>query len=66
MPRRPGGRRGAALRLAWSATTCPAPRAMSHQPKLHHLDIDGLSLACYEWRAALRGTKPTLWMVHAR
>ena len=38
---------------------------MSHQPKLHHLDIDGLSLACYEWRAALRGTKPTLWMVHA-
>lgn len=38
---------------------------MSHQPKLHHLDIRGLSLACFEWRAALRGSAPTLWLVHA-
>jgi len=38
---------------------------MSHQPKLHHLDIRGLSLACFEWRAALRGRAPTLWLVHA-
>ena len=38
---------------------------MSHQPKLLHLNANGLSLACLEWRAALRGTAPTLWMVHA-
>lgn len=38
---------------------------MSHQPKLHHLDLRGLSLACFEWRAALRGTAPTLWLAHA-
>lgn len=38
---------------------------MSHQPKLHHVPVDGLSLACFEWRAALRGSAPTLWMVHA-
>ena len=38
---------------------------MSHQPKLHHVQANGLSLACFEWRAALRGTAPTLWMVHA-
>jgi lipase len=38
---------------------------MSHQPKLHHIPVDGLSLACFEWRAQWRGTAPTLWMVHA-
>jgi len=38
---------------------------MSHQPKLHHLEVNGLSLACFEWRAALRGQAPTLWLVHA-
>jgi pimeloyl-ACP methyl ester carboxylesterase len=38
---------------------------MSHQPKLHHITANGLSLACFEWRAALRGAAPTLWMVHA-
>jgi lipase len=38
---------------------------MSHQPKLHHVAANGLSLACFEWRAALRGQTPTLWMVHA-
>jgi pimeloyl-ACP methyl ester carboxylesterase len=38
---------------------------MSHQPKLQHLDLRGLSLACFEWRSALRGQGPTLWLVHA-
>lgn len=38
---------------------------MSHQPKLHHIPVDGLSLAGFEWRAALRGSAPTLWMAHA-
>jgi len=38
---------------------------VSHQPKLHHIPVGGLSLAAFEWRAALRGAAPTLWMVHA-
>ena len=38
---------------------------MSHQPKLHHIDANGLTLACFEWRAAQRGHGPTLWMAHA-
>jgi lipase len=38
---------------------------MSHQPKLHHITANGLSLACFEWRSAQRGVAPTLWMVHA-
>ena len=38
---------------------------MSHQPKLHHIPVGGLSLAAFEWRAALRGAAPTLWLVHA-
>jgi lipase len=38
---------------------------VSHQPKLRHLDIHGLTLACHEWRPQLRGQAPTLWMVHA-
>ena len=38
---------------------------MSHQPKLHHVPVNGLSLAGFEWRAPLRGIAPTLWMVHA-
>ena len=38
---------------------------MSHQPKLHHIRVGGLSLAAFEWRAALRGSAPTLWLVHA-
>jgi pimeloyl-ACP methyl ester carboxylesterase len=38
---------------------------LSHQPKLHHLPIRGLTLACHEWRALLRGRAPTLWLVHA-
>jgi lipase len=38
---------------------------MSHQPKLHHVLVDGLSLAAFEWRTPLRGAAPTLWMVHA-
>ncbi|MCU0966969.1 MAG: alpha/beta hydrolase [Burkholderiaceae bacterium] len=38
---------------------------MSHQPKLHHVGANGLTLACFEWRAPLRGAAPTIWMVHA-
>jgi lipase len=38
---------------------------VSHQPKLHHIRVGGLSLAAFEWRAALRGSAPTLWLVHA-
>jgi pimeloyl-ACP methyl ester carboxylesterase len=38
---------------------------MSHQPKLHHIQANGLTLACFEWRAALRGSSPTLCMAHA-
>lgn len=38
---------------------------MSHQPKLHHLNLRGLSLACFEWRPALRGSAATLWLAHA-
>ena len=41
---------------------------MSHQPKLHHTLANGLLLSCFELacrRDALRGTVPTLRMVHA-
>jgi pimeloyl-ACP methyl ester carboxylesterase len=38
---------------------------VSHQPKLHHVHANGLTLACFEWRASLRGAAPTIWMVHA-
>jgi pimeloyl-ACP methyl ester carboxylesterase len=38
---------------------------VSHQPKLHHVGANGLTLACFEWRAPLRGAAPTIWMVHA-
>lgn len=37
----------------------------SYQPKLHQLELRSLTLACTEWRAHLRGSTPTLWMVHA-
>ena len=37
----------------------------SHAPKLQHIDANGLSLACFEWRAQLRGAAPPLWLVHA-
>ena len=35
------------------------------QPQLHHTDANGVSLACFEWHAELRGQAPTLLMVHA-
>jgi pimeloyl-ACP methyl ester carboxylesterase len=38
---------------------------LSHQPKLHHVEANGQNLACFEWRAAQRGSAPTLWLVHA-
>lgn len=43
----------------------PEGTGVSHPPKLHHLLIDGVSLAVHEWRAARRGQGPTLWFVHA-
>jgi lipase len=38
---------------------------MSAHPKLHHTLANGITLASFEWRAALRGTAPTLWLAHA-
>ena len=38
---------------------------MNHQPKLHHIEANGLSLACFEWRVTQRGQAPTICMVHA-
>jgi pimeloyl-ACP methyl ester carboxylesterase len=38
---------------------------VSHQPKLHHVAANGLTHACFEWRAPMRGAAPTIWMVHA-
>ncbi|OGA99182.1 MAG: hypothetical protein A3E25_07230 [Burkholderiales bacterium RIFCSPHIGHO2_12_FULL_69_20] len=35
------------------------------EPRLHHILSNGLTLACFEWRAALRGSSPTVFMVHA-
>lgn len=34
-------------------------------PRLRHLNANGLNLACWEWRAELRGHGPTLLLVHA-
>ena len=35
------------------------------QPQLHHIQANGIRLACFEWNAVLRGQRPTLLMVHA-
>ena len=35
------------------------------QPSLQHTLANGVDLACFEWRADLQGTTPTLLMVHA-
>lgn len=40
-------------------------QATSTEPELRHLDANGIRMACFEWRAALRGRTPTLLMVHA-
>ena len=37
---------------------------MSHTPKLACTPANGITLASWEWRAALRGPSPTLLMVH--
>ncbi|MBB5271939.1 alpha/beta fold hydrolase [Quisquiliibacterium transsilvanicum] len=34
-------------------------------PKLRQVQLEGLSLAAFEWNAALRGSAPTLLLVHA-
>jgi pimeloyl-ACP methyl ester carboxylesterase len=42
------------------------PAGLAEQPQLHLTSANGLQLATFEWRAALRGTAgPTLWLVHA-
>ena len=38
---------------------------MSHTPKLAFTSANGITLASWEWRVALRGPSPTLLMVHA-
>ena len=34
-------------------------------PHLQHTQANGISQASFEWRPALRGSGPTLWLVHA-
>lgn len=43
-------------------TTHPEPTV---KPSLRHVDVNGLSLAAFEWRPELRGQGPTLFFVHA-
>lgn len=38
---------------------------MSAQPALARVEVNGVSLAYFEWRADLRGTAPTLLLAHA-
>ena len=35
------------------------------KPQLRRIPANGLTLACFEWRAALRGVAPSLFLVHA-
>ena len=37
---------------------------MSTHPHLQHTQANGISQASFEWRAALRGESPTVWLVH--
>jgi lipase len=39
--------------------------ALQEQPQLHFAQAPGIRLAHFEWRAALRGKGPTVWLVHA-
>ena len=34
-------------------------------PQLHRVPVNGITMAYFEWRAALRGLQPTLLLVHA-
>jgi pimeloyl-ACP methyl ester carboxylesterase len=43
----------------------PAPAAQAADPVLHHVQVNAVSLACFEWRSTLRGQLPTLLLVHA-
>ncbi len=38
---------------------------LQEQPQLHFIQAPGIRLAHFEWRAALRGNGPTVWLVHA-
>ena len=35
------------------------------EPSLHTLNVNGVELAYFEWQTALRGTQPTILLVHA-
>lgn len=35
------------------------------EPQLHRIATNGITLACFEWRAELKGTAPALLLVHA-
>jgi len=39
--------------------------ALQEEPQLHFTQAPGIRLAHFEWRAALRGQGPTVWLVHA-
>jgi pimeloyl-ACP methyl ester carboxylesterase len=49
--------------------TTPLPtthlRADPIEPQLHRTPANGISMAWWEWHAALRGKGPTLWLAHA-
>jgi pimeloyl-ACP methyl ester carboxylesterase len=46
-------------------TTTRPSNPTTAEPALHHIPSHGILLACHEWRPALRGSSPTLLMVHA-
>ncbi len=37
----------------------------THTPELRFVEANGISMACFEWRAQLRGSTPSLLLVHA-
>ena len=41
------------------------PTAAPDTPQLHQVQANGIRMAYFEWRAALRGQQPTLLLVHA-
>ena len=43
----------------------PPETAPAEAPQLHRVQANGIALAYFEWRAALRGQQPSLLLVHA-
>ena len=43
----------------------PNPVPASETPRLHRVPANGISMACWEWRAERRGEQPTMLLVHA-